>query len=315
MQREAIITQLARVHAPKSLAALKDYALRWSESVGEVGQSGLDAIRVRIKSASDAAVLQDVHPEWMLKILERETPRVIAILLRYIPSRQSRYILERLPPRIKERMPHFVDAFSVPTLVVQSMRRRFESHFLAASPTHAEMDSFAGLAALSFEDLPKLICDLGLHEIALAFSDADDRSIHILMKRLPESDARRLQERMHHLEDAPKALTRDAKFTILDIDVESVPSDVFLFEIGIRAFAKACGRAEKDLISALSLKLEPRVGEWLLSQAARKSGGGELGGLRQQMILNRLETLSRAGVLASWCIARSPVLRVAAAIQ
>lgn len=299
MQREAIITQLARVHAPKTLAALKDYAVRWADGAEKIEQSGLDAIRVRIAAASDAAALQDVHPEWMLKILSLETPRVIAILLRYIPSRQSRYILERLPARIKGRMPHFVDAFSVPTLVVQSMRRKFESHFAAVSSAHEEMDRFSGLARLSFEDLPKLMRDLGLHEIALAFADADERSVQILMKRLPESDARRLQERMHHLADAPAALTRDAKFTILDIDLESVPSDVFLFEIGIRAFAKACGRAEKHLIKALSLKLEPRVGEWLLSQAARKSGGGELGGLRQKLVLNRFETLSKAGVLAS----------------
>lgn len=294
----AIITQLARVHAPESLAALKNYAVRWVDSGDEIEQSGLDAIRVRIAAATDAAALQDVHPEWMLKILSLETPRVIAILLRYIPSKQSRYILERLPARIKDRMPHFVDAFSVPTLVVQSMRRKFESHFSAVSSAQAQPEGFPSIAGLSFEDLPKLIRDLGLHEIALAFTDADELSIQVLMKRLPESDARRLQDRMHHLADSPKALTRDAKFTILDIDVESVPSDVFLFEIGIRAFAKACGRAEKDLIKALSLKLEPRVGEWLLSQAARKSGGGELGGLRQQMILNRLETLSRAGVLA-----------------
>lgn len=297
MQREAIITQLARVHAPESMAELRDYALLWNEGGDDTEKPNPDAIRVRIMSASDASALQDVHPEWMLKILEQETPRVIAILLRYIPSKQSRYILERLPARIKEHMPHFVDAFSVPTLVVQSMRRRFESHFSAVSSVHAGKDSFADIASLSFEDLPKLICDLGLHEVALAFADADDRSVQILTKRLPEADARRLQERMHHLEDAPKALTRDAKFTILDIDVEAVPSEVFLFEIGIRAFAKACGRAEKELIDALSLKLEPRVGRWLLSQAARKSEGGELGGLRQKMILNRLETLSKAGVL------------------
>lgn len=297
MQREAVITQLARVHAPETLAALKDYAVRWEGDAGAADAPTLDAIRARIISASDASALQDVHPEWMLKVLSLETPRVIAILLRYIPSKQSRYILDRLPARIKERMPHFVDAFSVPTLVVQSMRRRFESHFAAVALARAGADRFAGIASLGFEDLPKLICDLGLHEIALAFADADDRSIQILMRRLPESDARRLQERMHHLTDAPKALTRDAKFTILDIDVESVPADVFLFEIGIRAFAKACGRAEQDLIGALSLKLEPRVGEWLLTQATRKSGGGELGEIRQQMILTRLETLSKAGVL------------------
>ncbi len=293
----SVITQLARIHAPESLAELKGYATQWDDGADEAGQPDPKKIRDCITATGDAVALQDVHPEWMLKILSLETPRVIAILLRYIPSRQSRYILERLPARIKTRMPHFVDAFSVPTAIVQSMRRRFESHFAAVAPSRSGAGDFGSLGNLSLEDLPKLICDIGLHELALAFVDADERSIQILMKRLPEPDARRLQERMHHLEDIPQSLTRDAKFTILDIDVESVASEVFLFEVGIRAFAKACGRAEKDLIGALSLKLEPRVGEWLLSAAVRKSEGGELGGIRQQMILNRLKTLSRAGVL------------------
>lgn len=298
MQREAVIAMLAKRYAPESVSSLPEYAQEWNEAPADEDES-LTKIRNAFMAEGEASRLQDVHPAWMLKVLEQESPRIIAILLRYIPSHHSRYIVDRLPERIRQRMPHFVDAFSVPTPIVQSIRRRFEAHFDGQLSHHASTEGFASVVALSYDDLPKFFRDLGLHEIALAFSDADELSIQVLMKRLPESDARRLEERMHQVGEASKALTRDAKFTILEIDVESLPSERFLFEVGIRAFAKACGHAEQDVIRALSLKLEPQVGEWLLSQTSRKAGGSELGGMRQEVILSRLETLARAGVLAS----------------
>lgn len=284
MQREAVVALLEKVYDPKTPTA----------EVNAARATLTKAVRTE-----EGAALQDVHPEWLLRILEGESPRVIAILLRYIPSHQVRYIVDRLPARIKDRMPHYVDAFSVPTPIVQAIRRRFEAHFEGVAAMGADAAALARVSGLGYDDLPKFFRDLGLHEIALAFADADARSIQILMKRLPEADARRLEERMHHLGEAPVRLSRDAKFTILDIDVESVPADQFLFEVGLRAFAKACGQGERHVIRALSLKLEPRVGEWLLAQTTRKAGGGELGGMRQEMILTRLETLSRAGVLVS----------------
>lgn len=284
MQRDAVVALLEKVYDPETPAAEVEVAR--------------DALTKAVR-AEESAALHDVHPEWLLRILERESPRVIAILLRYIPSHQSRYVVDRLPARIKDRMPHYVDAFSVPTPIVQIIRRRFEAHFESGATGSMADSAFARVTGLGYDDLPKFFRDLGLHEIALAFGDADARSIQILMKRLPAADARRLEERMHHLGDAPARLSRDAKFTILDIDVESVPADQFLFEVGLRAFAKACGQNESHVIRALSLKLEPRVGEWLMAQTTRKAGGGELGGMRQEMILTRLETLSRAGVLIS----------------
>lgn len=308
MQREAVIAMLAHRHAPESVAVLHDYVVGWddalwdksiSESDNHDGAVELERLREGVASDNDISSLHNIHPEWMLQILERESPRIIAILLRYIPSHHVQYILDRLSPHVKERMPHFVDAFSVPTPVVRAIRRRFESHFDGVLAKQTVTSEFSSVVALKYDDLPKFFRDLGLHEIALAFSDADPLSIQVLMKRLPESDARRLEERMHQVVDAPKTLTRDAKFTILDINVESLPAERFLFEVGLRAFAKACDRTEQDVIRALSLKLEPKVGEWLLSQSARKAGGGELGGMRRQMILSRLETLFRAGVLAS----------------
>lgn len=285
MQRDDVITMLEQLYNPATSSAEVE-GLR-------------DVLQKQVRSV-DGSTLHNVHPEWLLKVLELETPRVIAILLRYIPSKQARYILDRLPTRIKDRMPHFVDAFSVPTQIVQMLRRQFEAHFTTATPVATGTDPFGELASLGFDDLPRLFSDLGVHEIALAFLDADERSVQILMKRLPETDARRLQERIQHLAEVTPQLTRDAKYTILDVNTDTLPPEQFLFEIGVRAFSKACGHLEQDLIQALSLKLEPRIGELLLKQATRKAGGREeLGKMRQKMVLDRLGTLSRAGVLAS----------------
>lgn len=285
MTREDVVAMLERIYGPKT-------------PVGDAERLRAE-LNKAVRATDDRAALQDVHPEWLLQVLAQESPRVIAILLRYIPSQQVRYVMDRLPARLKDRMPHYVDAFSVPTPIVQTIRRRFESHFLGAAHAQDHDVAFSRVTGLGYDDLPKFFRDLGLHEIALAFTDADDRSIQILMKRLPEADARRLEERMHHLTEVAPRLARDAKFTILEIDAEKIPAEHFLFEIGLRAFAKACGQGEGNVIRALSLKLEPRVGEWLLAQSARKAGGGDLGGMRQEMILARLETLSRAGVVTS----------------
>lgn len=284
MKREAVIEMLERIY---------------DEATPSFDADEARELLARAVRTEDSVTLHHVHPEWLLKVLERETPRVIAILLRYIPSRQARYIMDRLPSRITERMPHAVDAFSVPTPIVLMLRRRFEAHFAAGPQGHADLDALGAITALGVDELPRFFHDLGVHELALAFADADARSLNILMKRLPESDARRLQERIHLVEKFPKNLARDAKFTILEVNTDEIPAHEFLFEIGLRAFAKACGLPEQGVIRAISLKLEPRVGEWLMSTSHKSGGRGELGKLRQQMVLDRMETLSRAGALGA----------------
>ncbi|PIR20319.1 MAG: hypothetical protein COV45_07150 [Deltaproteobacteria bacterium CG11_big_fil_rev_8_21_14_0_20_47_16] len=311
MQRESVITMLAKVHAPKSLDALQAYAVNMDEKalnnslkwLDARGDNAVDASLIQLRQAlvaRELPQLQEVHPEWMLRVLSCETPRVVAILLRYVPSKQALYIMDRLPARIKDRMPSVVDAFSVPTPVVQTLRRQFEVHFSTLKNNTVTNTGFNELSALGYEELPKLMKDLGVHELALAFADADPLSIQALSKRLPDSEARRLQERIRQLDGVSKTLIRDAKFTILDIDTQAILPDQFLFEVGLRAFAKACVATDHDLIQALSLKLEPKVGEWLLAQATRKASG-ELGKMRRHIIMERVVVLSRAGILdAKW---------------
>jgi hypothetical protein len=312
MHCESIIAMLAQIHAPKTVDALAAYASRWdgravTESLAWLqgqGEDSTDAALAQVRQAlvaRDLPQFQEVHPEWMLRVLECETPRVVAILLRYIPSKQVQYIMDRLPARIKDHLPTAVDVFSVPTPVVQSLRRQFEAHFAGlASTSQAATSGFESLAGLGYDEFPKFLHDLGLHEMAIAFADADPRSLKILSRRLPENDARRLQDRIVHLETVSQSLVRDAKFTILDLDTSAIVPDQFLLEVGLRAFAKACGPQHADLIRALSLKLEPKVGEWLLAQVARKASGGS-GEMRRTMVVGRVVILAKAGVLdAKW---------------
>lgn len=311
MQRESVIAMLAKIHTPELLNKLASYAdaldqkalnssVEWMDARGE---DAVDAAMSQLRQAlvaRELPQLQEVHPEWMLRVLECETPRVVAILLRYVPSKQARYIMDRLPARIKDRMPTAVDAFSVPTVIVQTLRRQFEAHFATVNKCPVACNGFDDLSALGYEEIPQLMVDLGVQELALAFSDADPLSVQILSKRLPESDARRLQERIRQMDGAAKSLVRDAKFTILDIDTQAILPNQFLFEVGLRAFAKSCVVSDRNVIQALSLKMDPQVGEWLLGQTTRRVSG-ELGTLRRQQILDRVVVLSRAGIIdAKW---------------
>src|SRR3989344_5710237 len=74
--------------------------------------------------------IAEVHPAWLVEALKRESPRVIGVILRHMPSKHVRYILERLPRRTVEKMPQLVEAFCVPKEILSVVRHRFEKNFL-----------------------------------------------------------------------------------------------------------------------------------------------------------------------------------------
>lgn len=308
MQRHTVVALLAEVYAPDSRESLKAYAVGTEQDYADAQQwlqeqdpeHRSDACFTQLRHALVAQEwqhLQDVHPAWMLDVLKTESPRMISIILRHVPSSHARFIMDRLPPYIKDKMPHFVDAFSVPTPMVQLLRRRFEAHFAPmGAPLAMVAPEFDHIAAISFEDLPHLIQDLGVQELALAFADADARSIEILFNRLAQRDARALRERMRTLAQVPTPLLRDAQYTILEMATDAIPADQFIFEAGLQGFAKACAGMSPRLLTVLRQKLDPRMGN-LLQRRLQHKVGSDVVALRQQLVLDRMATLSRAGLI------------------
>ena len=261
----------------------------------------VDYIVDRIKSLSameEFIGLAEIHPAWLVEVLSKESPRIIGIILRYLPSKQVRYIIENLPKRIKRRLPQLIDSFAVPAPILKVIKKRFERQFISV---HASRDydrfGFEEISTLKGEDLETFFKDLGIQELAMALKGLDRRSLHILFNRLSIDEARSLQQRMRSLSDVSPLVVKSAKYTVLEMGLGEANPGELLLDLGLNAFAKSMTKEDLKTFPLIKQKLEPRLGFTLkryiddnmsahVQEAAIK---------RKEIVLERLETLSRAG--------------------
>lgn len=248
--------------------------------------------------------LADIHPAWLLEELKTESPRIIGIILRYLPSRHVRFLLEHLPPTIRFAIPNVVEAFSVPQPVLDVIRRRFESRF---QPLHLSRSidqfGFDELYYLKGDELEIFFKDLGLQELAMALHGISGKSLNVLLNRLSLRDAKRLQQRMRSLDDVSEVLKRQARYTVLEVEGEHLGPEHLLMEIGLAAFARAVSPANQDLFRRLSVKMEPRISYVLKRYIDERLEKNTLttSEERQSLILSRVATLANESLIdPSW---------------
>jgi hypothetical protein len=248
--------------------------------------------------------LAEIHPAWLLEELKIESPRIIGIILRYLPSRHVRFLLEHLPPTIRFAIPNVVEAFSVPQPVLDVIRRRFESRF---QPLHLsrsiEQFGFDELYYLKGDELEVFFKDLGLQELAMALDGISGKSLNVLLNRLSLRDAKRLQQRMRSLEDVTGVLKRQARYTVLEVEGEHLGPEHLLLEIGLAAFARAVSPAHNDLFRMLEIKLDPRISYVLkryIDERLEKNTSA-VAEERQNLIVSRVAALANESLIdPSW---------------
>lgn len=259
-------------------------------------------IEERIKglvSSEEFYGLAEIHPAWLVDILSKETPRVIGIIMRYLPSNHVRYILSHLPRRITSAMPQIVDAFSVPTPILTVIRGIFERHFI---PMHTSKNikefSFQNLYYLKAEELETLIKDLGIQELAMAIEGVEPRTLNVLLNRLTMKEATALKSRITALKSVDAALTKEAKYTILEMSLEEMDAPVLITEIGLNALAKAFSEDDLEILPLLRQKLSPRLG-YILKRYIdlHRANPSSTSVLRQTVVLARLSALSQNGAI------------------
>lgn len=242
--------------------------------------------------------LAEIHPAWLVEVLSKEAPRIIGIVLRYLPSKQVRYIIEHLPKRIKQKLPQLIDSFAVPAPILKVIKNRFERQFISLQTVH-DFDEFGfeNISSLKSSELETLFRDLGIHELALALKGVDRRSLNILFNRLSVDEARSLHQRIRSLTDAKPNLLRDAKYTVLEMTLtETNPGDLLL-DVGLNSFAKAFSDEDLKIYPYIKQKIEPRLGYTLKRYLDEHLGSNypEVCEERKIVILSRVEALSRAG--------------------
>lgn len=244
--------------------------------------------------------LGDIHPAWLVEALSKESPRIIGIILRYLPSTQVRYIIEHLPKRIKQRLPQLIDSFAVPAPILKIIRERFERQFISFKMSK-EYDQFRfeHLCLLKNTELEVLFRDLGIHEMAMALKGVDRRSLNVLFNRLSIDEARTLQQRIRSLVDVSSPLLKEAKYTVLEMSLsETNPKDL-LIDIGLNAFARAFTSDDVEILPILKQKLEPRLGYTLKRYIDEHTNTAvaEICEKRKEIIFGRIEALVKSGSL------------------
>lgn len=310
--RMEVVACLAAAHHSGDAAALSmfasvseeaDLVQATEEIAGIPAGERQDYIVNRLKSlvARDGFTgLSDIHPAWLVEVLSKESPRIIGIILRYLPSKQVRYIIEHLPKRIKHRLPQLIDAFAVPTPILEVIKERFERQFVSFRGSR-DFDSFEfeNITFLKSADLEALFRDLGIHELAMALKGVDRQSLNILFNRLSIDEARSLQQRIRSIVDMPASILNDAKYTVLEMSISETDSNNLLIDIGLDAFARTLAPQDMDMFPLIWQKLEPRLAYTLKRYIDQHAGSNTAGiiGRRKEIILGRVEALAKAGTI------------------
>ena len=229
----------------------------------EVHEDSGEALKMRLKalvSSDTFSGIAEIHPAWILEAIRYEPPRIMGVIMRYLPSRHVRYILERLPTDVKDRIPKLIESFAVPQDVLAIIRQRFEARFLPMRTSkvlaHFELEH---LYYLKGDELEVLCRELGMCELALALIGMSGQMVRVVLNRLNLKDAKHLNTRIDELTRSSRELRQQARYALLEIDEEASSSDELLIDIGLASLSRALVNVEEGVIERMCQKLEPRV--------------------------------------------------------
>ncbi len=254
---------------------------------------------IRQMAASERfSSLAEIHPAWFLEQLRSEPPRVIGLILRSLPSKHLRFVLENLPPMLRARIPNLVESFAASKPVLDAIRRRFERRFLPMRITRAiEHPGFDHLYFLKGDDLALVVREIGLTELAIALSGMSSKALHIIYNRLELKEARRLQRRIKGLSGVSPELHRQARFNLLEIEGRHEGAEQMLASVGLAALSCAAADEYDGLVRLLMQKLPPAEGYFLRRcvEARRSRVQRTLGEERREMVLRIIAELAAEG--------------------
>jgi len=311
--RQRIVAAMSVLEDGQNAADLKDFMSEDDAGVHTdlVGSYSSEAdceytmkrIVKHLVSAERFSSLADVHPAWILEKLRDEPPRVIGIILRFLPSQHVRYILKNLPPILCKQVPNMVESFSVPPAILNVIRSKFEKHFVPMRISRAiDRLGFENLYYLKEAELNTLFLDVGLTELAIALSGMSSRVLRIIYNRLDIKDAKRLKAMIDEISpDISPELFRQARANLLQIETERVGPKQLLKIIGMCAFADAVDGGHEELVRMVQQRLDPKDGYLLKRYVDEKRvrPSNISSEERRQMILDTVVLLAQEGRIDS----------------
>lgn len=237
--------------APSQQVALKNILEKYGDGSAEPNLQALAA-------GDDFFGLPEIHPGWLLAILKEESPRVIGVVLRHLPSKQVRFLLEHLPKRITMKLPNLIEAFYVPTELLGVVRRRLEKHFVSFRNSHQTASSdFERIYNLKLDALEALFYDLGLSELALSLIDSARSMLKVVLNRFTIRDAKEILKRVKLFQEEVSWLLKDARYSVFQVGQGEIGPSRFLVELGLVSVAKALSPEDEECFLVLRQKMAP----------------------------------------------------------
>jgi len=209
---------------------------------------------------------------WISEAFRGESAPVLAILMEGLPKARVGGMLKDLPKETRRDLKK-VRLDRIPKKIQALIRHRGESRFPRISLGSLEKDAvLKKIYDLSLADLSKVLRELGLAEMALAFSKINRSAVRAILNRLRSSDAKELRGRMKKVDEFKLPEQRDAQLHILSLDFEKLSAQEIVSEIGFGVFSRAFGKGDSEAALFFIHKFPPHQG-YILKRYFDESSG------------------------------------------
>lgn len=206
------------------------------------------------------SLLHFAESQWLTENFKGEPAAVWAVLLRDLPKARVGGVLKDLSKTVRRQLKS-VDLSKIPPPILKLIQRRAEGRFPTLDQEALKVEPvFSKLSQLDLRSMMKLMRELGITEMALAFSKVNRSATRAILNRLNTRDAKELRVRIKKMGQSEQPGQREAQLHILEMDLEKLSPEEMVQEIGFGVFSRAFGKAEQDLGQFFVYRLPPKQG-------------------------------------------------------
>ncbi len=234
-------------------------------------------------------------PEWLAEFLAPESPRIISAILSQFPRSAAEKIFYNLPPHVQRRLPKMF--FPLQPELAKRLNRLFSQKFSLFFPKDVTKLSLESLSALETKDLFTLLRELGLNELALAFSNVGKGPLTELCRRLGNPEANLLLEKLRNLHNPSREEIKSAQRTISMLSLHNLSQSAIIEEIGLGKLCEAIKELPQECKQSIALRLPRRLGIRIKSHQGLKLQPNDLFRLQKEVI-ETIQKLSAEGKIS-----------------
>jgi len=214
----------------------------------------------RLGSEGRESLFAHAEGGWFLEYFKGESPLVFYVLMRDLPKAKAGRVLKDLSKEMRRSLKSLKEV-QIPEPLLQWIRNDCANRFPSVSLDQIQnLGAFGKLGTLSSEQLIRLMKEVGLHEMAIAFCKVNRSATRAILHRLSTEDAKELRNRIKKGGDFSLELQREAQLNILDLDIEKMNAEGLVVEIGFSVFSKAFTKESQTIAPLFIYKLTPRQG-------------------------------------------------------